>query len=329
MQDAAAVQLKLAKSTLRERLERGRALLRTRLMRRGLGPAAVLVAGAWPVVNSSASVPASIVSSTVKAATLFAAGQMAAVGLISARAAALAEGVLRTMLLSKIKIAGLAFLAVIALAIGISGQTRETRAAGPGPAVKAKPAISNDGNLKETVLALERRIWEAHSKQDVDAFKNLLTDDFVGIDMFGRPYDKAAELDYVGKFRVIEYTMKNVKVVLLNATGALVTYQIDYKVRPTHGQKVENTSRRVTAGWAQRNGRWWYVYFEDKLVQQDRWVQPSGAEPFWKLRDIFREINDPKVLPKESQSQRKTQLSAASRGGDHEAAHDDGSPGSP
>src|SRR5262249_37192893 len=51
-QEAAAVRLKLAKSTLRERLERGRALLRTRLLRRGLGPAAVLVTAVWPAVNA-------------------------------------------------------------------------------------------------------------------------------------------------------------------------------------------------------------------------------------------------------------------------------------
>jgi hypothetical protein len=118
-QDAAAVQLKLAKSTLRERLERGRALLRTRLMRRGLGPAAVLVAGAWPIANLSASMQAFIVSSTVKAATLFAAGQTAAVGLISAKAAALTEGVLQSMFLSKMKTATAVVLVVCFLLGGV------------------------------------------------------------------------------------------------------------------------------------------------------------------------------------------------------------------
>src|SRR5262249_53961785 len=41
-QGEAAAQLGLAKSTLKERLESGRSLLRARLVRRGLGPAAVL-----------------------------------------------------------------------------------------------------------------------------------------------------------------------------------------------------------------------------------------------------------------------------------------------
>src|SRR5262249_21141821 len=56
-QDEAAVQLGLAKGTLKGRLERGRALLRERLVRRGLGPAALMLAGAWPAASAAACVP--------------------------------------------------------------------------------------------------------------------------------------------------------------------------------------------------------------------------------------------------------------------------------
>src|ERR671934_285429 len=59
-QDEAAAELGLAKSTLKERLERGRSLLRARLVRRGLGPAALLLAAAWPSSPASASLPASL-----------------------------------------------------------------------------------------------------------------------------------------------------------------------------------------------------------------------------------------------------------------------------
>ena len=281
-QDGAAVQLNLAKSTLRERLERGRALLRTRLVRRGLGPAAVLVTAAWPAPNAFACLPASMVSSTVKAASLFAAGQTAGVGLISAKAAALTEGVLRTMLLSKIKVAVGITLVLGALGIGVSALPHGTVAAEPpSPESKSAARGQDDGNLKETVLALEKRMWEAHAKQDFAVFKNLVADDFVCIDTFGRPSDKAGVLDYVARFRVLEHTMKDVKVVLLNATSAIVSYEVQYKVRPTDGQRVENTTRRVTSAWAQRKGRWWYVYCEDRIVRTDL--------PFFKLQHFHVE----------------------------------------
>jgi hypothetical protein len=117
-QEAAAVQLGLAKSTLRERLEYGRALLRTRLIRRGLGPA-VLVAGAWPAANLSASVPISLVFSTIEAARLVAAGPAAGQGVISAQVAALMEGVMNAMLMTRLKIDA-ALLLVVGTVLGAS-----------------------------------------------------------------------------------------------------------------------------------------------------------------------------------------------------------------
>src|SRR5262245_18363079 len=115
-QQAAAVQLRLAKCTLRERLERGRALLRTRLRRGGLGPAALLVAAAWPAAVESAAVPASLVASTVKAACLFAAGQTLPDGAVPAQAISLAKGALQTTAAKKL----LAML-VLTSAIGMVG----------------------------------------------------------------------------------------------------------------------------------------------------------------------------------------------------------------
>jgi cytochrome c peroxidase len=111
-QDEAAAQLGLAKSTLKERLERGRALLRARLVRRGLGPAAVLLATAWPSAAAQAYLPAALASATAKAASLYAAGQGAERGVISLKVAALTEGVHSSMLLTKTKMTAAALLAV-------------------------------------------------------------------------------------------------------------------------------------------------------------------------------------------------------------------------
>src|SRR5262249_10238737 len=72
--DEWAAQLGLAKSTLKTRLERGRALLRARLVRRGLGPAGVLLAAAWPAA-ARAGLPAALLGSTTAAALRVAAGQ--------------------------------------------------------------------------------------------------------------------------------------------------------------------------------------------------------------------------------------------------------------
>jgi RNA polymerase sigma factor (sigma-70 family) len=299
-QEAAAIQLHLAKSTLRERLERGRTLLRTRLLRRGVGAAALLVAAAWPAASASACVSPSLMAATAQAASLFAAGPAAA-GAVSAKVAALTEGVLKAMQLTKLKIAATVALVVGALGVGASALPYRTAAAEPPPpGSKSAVPVQDQGNLKETVLALEKRIWEGHAKQDVDTFKSLLADDFVGMDMFGRPYDKAATLDYVAKFRVIEHELKDVKVIPLNPTSAVLSYEVHYKVRPTDGQEIESTTRRATAAWAQRKGRWYYVYFEDRIVPKDgAAVNVIGFD--WKedLREILLKTHREKVPPKD------------------------------
>jgi RNA polymerase sigma factor (sigma-70 family) len=111
-QDEAAALLGLARSTLKDRLERGRAILRARLVRRGIGPAAVLLGGAWPAATATAYLSPPLVASTVHAASLCAVGKTA-LGLISAKAVALTERVIQTMFLTKLKIASVVLLALI------------------------------------------------------------------------------------------------------------------------------------------------------------------------------------------------------------------------
>src|SRR5262249_11083391 len=70
--------------------------------------------------------PASLTSTTIQAAVLFAAGQASAAGKASAVAIALAEGVLKTMLLSKLKltVAMLMLLAMLGIGVAAFAQTR-------------------------------------------------------------------------------------------------------------------------------------------------------------------------------------------------------------
>ncbi len=98
----AAHQLALPEGTVSSRLTTARKLLAKRLARHGLAWTVGSMAAAL-AHTASASVPVPVLYSTIKAATLVAAGEMAAAGLISARAAALTEGVVKAMLVTKLK----------------------------------------------------------------------------------------------------------------------------------------------------------------------------------------------------------------------------------
>jgi RNA polymerase sigma factor (sigma-70 family) len=113
--EQAARQLCCPLGTVFTRLARARELLHARLTRRGLTLSATAFAAAL-AGEATAVIPPPLVGSTVKAASLFAAGNTAAAGIVSARAATLAQGALKAMFISKLKIAAVLLLAVVTLA---------------------------------------------------------------------------------------------------------------------------------------------------------------------------------------------------------------------
>jgi RNA polymerase sigma factor (sigma-70 family) len=123
-----ARQLKIPEGTLSSRLTTARRMLARRLTRRGLAVSGGAVAVAVSR-EAQACVPASLVSSTVKAATLAAAGQTAA-GLVPAQVAALTEGALKTMFLSKLRTV-VGGLLVAASLLGVMRVGFPTRGAEP------------------------------------------------------------------------------------------------------------------------------------------------------------------------------------------------------
>jgi RNA polymerase sigma factor (sigma-70 family) len=108
----AAQQLGVPDGTLAARLTRGRAMLAKRLARRGLAVSGGALATVLSQNLVSASVPTSLVSSTIQVLTLSAAGEAVAAGVISPRVAALTEGVLKTMLSKKFEVVALLLAAV-------------------------------------------------------------------------------------------------------------------------------------------------------------------------------------------------------------------------
>jgi hypothetical protein len=116
----AARQLNWPEGTISGRLARGRVMLAKRLSRRGLSLGGGALAVALSGNVASANMPPSLVISTIKAATFIAAGNaMAAAGMISVKVAYLTEGVVKAMLLTKLKIATGVLMAVGILGTGV------------------------------------------------------------------------------------------------------------------------------------------------------------------------------------------------------------------
>jgi RNA polymerase sigma factor (sigma-70 family) len=165
--------------SLSSRLSRARTMLAERLARHGLA----LSGGSLAAVlaqNAQAYVPASVVSSTTKAASFFAAGQ-AATGVISTRVADLTDGVLKTMLLTKLKTVAamlmMLTMAVLATAMLAWGQ--------PG---------GTSNSLDKPHAEAEKQAAPAQPKDPPKEFKNSIGMKFVwikpGTFMMGTPKDE-------------------------------------------------------------------------------------------------------------------------------------------
>jgi RNA polymerase sigma factor (sigma-70 family) len=172
----AAQQLRLPEGTVGSRLGRARTMLAKRLARRGVAVSSAALAAALTQSETSAAVPASVVSTTIKAAALFAAGQAPASAVISAKAAALMEGVVKSMLLSKLKIGAtmlLGFATVVAGAYALASnsllaeppQAKEPSQAKAQP--KPAPAATEPQRPGEEQGRLEGRITAADTGKPV------------------------------------------------------------------------------------------------------------------------------------------------------------------
>jgi RNA polymerase sigma factor (sigma-70 family) len=149
----AARRLHCPLGTLQSRLARGRARLRSRLIRRGVAPGALAV---FLAEGASAAVPEALAAATVRGAVATAIGKTAMAGTISATAAAVASSVARSMLMSMIQ--RVVFVcAAVSVAIGAGLVARDARSDAPAPplAVRAEQLQPAEGPKPVRTLNLE------------------------------------------------------------------------------------------------------------------------------------------------------------------------------
>jgi RNA polymerase sigma factor (sigma-70 family) len=120
--DEAAQQLGLTLNTVRKRLETAREILRQRLGRRGLTLTGALLATLLCPRGITAAPAAALIDSTIKAATVVAAGN-AAISVVSAKVAGLTNGMVKAMLMKKLLVTGI--LALSAILIAGTGFSRQ------------------------------------------------------------------------------------------------------------------------------------------------------------------------------------------------------------
>lgn len=152
--DEAARQLDWSLGTFKRRLERGRAMLRQRLVRRGFPLAAVLATVLGTEAVTRAALPLALGQSAVQLAMRIALAKTLPVTFVSARVDALAEGALRSMGVAKLKTALTALLAVCiaGAGAGLAFQQTAPKAMEPTQAAAPKPGERSEAKLPRVAL---------------------------------------------------------------------------------------------------------------------------------------------------------------------------------
>jgi hypothetical protein len=176
----AAGQLGIPEGSVASRLARARVMLAKRLTQRGVVFSGGSVVAVLSAGSASASAPPALVASTIKAASLLAAGKAAATGAISAKVAALTEGMVKAMLVTKIK-GVLAVVLVVAALAGAAGLIYQTQAAEQPKAKEEQPAAKNDQpkNAKKEPPVKEKPAAEKPAEKIV-TIRGKVVDDATG-----------------------------------------------------------------------------------------------------------------------------------------------------
>jgi RNA polymerase sigma factor (sigma-70 family) len=162
-----ARKLRCPVGTVKSRLARGRGLLKSRLIRRGVAPGAAAAVGLNAARSSAFMIPELLDQITIRAGMRLAVGQTTN-GMVSPSVLALAEGALKTMALARMKVA------TVSLILGLVATTSVVVARqGPGdapvvPASRAARQTRHSGNSARTegLSILDKHAARARNGED-------------------------------------------------------------------------------------------------------------------------------------------------------------------
>jgi RNA polymerase sigma factor (sigma-70 family) len=147
-QEQAARELGCPKSSLASRLGKARQQLQQRLTRRGVTLAGGLLVAVLAAQADGATIPAGLLISTTRIALLGLKGKAAAAA-AAAPAAALADQIVKGMVVTKLKLATVLALTAVLLAAGAAVIARQAGSTIPPPAPPDRPTAGNDTKLAE------------------------------------------------------------------------------------------------------------------------------------------------------------------------------------
>ena len=126
--------------------------------------------------------------------------------------------------------------------------------AAPSPSPAPKPAMSR-AQSQRTIIATEKKLWEAWKNKDTKPFRSNLSADSIMISEMGVANKTTAIKDLESmSCEVKSYELSDVKVTFLNSSAALVTYKATQDA--TCGGTQTPAAVWASSAYVMRGGKW-------------------------------------------------------------------------
>lgn len=147
-------------------------------------------------------------------------------------------------------------------------------AASTPPASAGPQGADTPRDTDQALIALEQRTWEDAKRKDYADIDGLLAGDYVDHFPNGRTLGKAEVMDYLRGVDLLEYSLRDFKVIHLSPDVAMLLYECQAR-----GRENAATSRDEPAGsiaenhasvisvWAKRGGNWQNVFYQETDIK--------------------------------------------------------------
>lgn len=120
------------------------------------------------------------------------------------------------------------------------------------------------GSLQQEIVSKEREELDSLKAGNLELFGNLLRDDAVFVDVQG-PASKADVLKNVAEFKLLEYSMEDVRFVPVSAESGLITYKVIEK-GTSHGREFL-AQVYISAVWTKHGGKWMCLFSQETAAK--------------------------------------------------------------